>query len=60
MPRLMAYRMALGALEECAVELGLLQEKASRLGVLAVKHCPRGHHDFQEILSLTEQKDHDA
>jgi len=31
-----------------------LRESSERIMVLAIKHCPRTHHDYQEVLKLTE------
>ena len=31
-----------------------LKKEKQRLGVLAVKHCPKGHHDWSTVAALTE------
>ena len=35
-------------------EYEILREERDRLLVLATKHCPRGHHDFSEILKIAD------
>lgn len=35
-----------------ADEIIELSEKADRLLVLATKHCPKEHHDWQEVLRI--------
>ena len=35
-------------------EIKRLRESSERIMVLAIKHCPRTHHDYQEVLKLTE------
>ena len=39
-------------LAECYGTLGAMGIKYDRLLVLATKHCPREHHDWQEILKI--------
>jgi hypothetical protein len=31
-----------------------LKKQKQRLGVLAIKHCPKDHHDWDELVELTE------
>ena len=39
-------------IEQIETELTELREKNDRLSVLAVKHCPRDHHDWDELKGL--------
>jgi len=50
------FHLLLGALSNLYTsvhaERDVLREERERLLVLATKHCPRGHHDWQEILRI--------
>lgn len=35
----------------------LVNKQLKRLMVLAVKHCPKDHHDWKEVLELTTPSD---
>ena len=43
---------------ECTQPIITLKQKEhERLMILAVKHCPKNHHDWEEVLELTTALD---
>jgi chromosome segregation ATPase len=43
------------ALQDRIAEVEKLGQLATTLSVIATKHCPKDHHDWQRVLELTEK-----
>jgi hypothetical protein len=43
------------ALQDRIAEVEELKQLATKLSVIATKHCPKDHHDWQRVLELTER-----
>lgn len=54
-----AWRISYQSSEQAAraayKEISELQKQRERLLVLATKHCPKDHHDWQEILEIAKK-----